>query len=576
PQLPVEVQVNKTVEARQISVSWKYTSHCTATKFTVAVYDNIGENVIADVGTELHQVTLSSIPTCVPLVIVVRGYNEFGLGKEARKNYTLLIVPKLPAELRVHGTSNLGQVSVSWRYASNCAATKFTVAVYTTTDANSILNIETEGHEVTLSDLPICVPLTFSVRGHNELGQGEEARTAFTISEVPKRPSDISVETTEVLRQVSVTWNYPSNCMVPRFILEVYSNNDGKVIQSTETDALQAILSDLPVCVPLVVGVRGRNSMGNGPESRHDFSISAVPESPVDLVVRSDVGVTEVAVSWKYKSKCITHRFNLAVYDRDLTPIIQNIETVEQQTTVPNLPICVPLVVGVRGINDIGDGLEARTEFAISGVPGLPAEITVEKTAEMRQASVSWRYASHCTVTRFSLTVYNETGANIITNTETDELQATLSDLPVCVPLVVGVRGRNSMGNGPESRHDFSISADTCSYMNTFNAPDDRLTPPQINPVEVDMRKRIANVSWAVSQNAAQYLVTFYVGTDVTCTTSTELLQLTFGNIPVCKPLRVGVSAKNAARLSSEALSAGFYIPGGPCEYYSLTGEDAE
>ncbi|GAA53003.1 endonuclease-reverse transcriptase [Clonorchis sinensis] len=92
PQLPVEVQVNKTVEARQISVSWKYTSHCTATKFTVAVYDNIGENVIADVGTELHQVTLSSIPTCVPLVIVVRGYNEFGLGKEARKNYTLLIV----------------------------------------------------------------------------------------------------------------------------------------------------------------------------------------------------------------------------------------------------------------------------------------------------------------------------------------------------------------------------------------------------------------------------------------------------------------------------------------------------
>ncbi|KER18574.1 hypothetical protein T265_15968, partial [Opisthorchis viverrini] len=65
-------------------------------------------------------------------------------------------------------------------HASKCAANKFTVAVYN--NGNPIRTTETADHEAIFSDLPICVPLIAGVRGHNELGEGEETRTVFTIS----------------------------------------------------------------------------------------------------------------------------------------------------------------------------------------------------------------------------------------------------------------------------------------------------------------------------------------------------------------------------------------------------------
>ncbi|KER23985.1 hypothetical protein T265_14522, partial [Opisthorchis viverrini] len=96
------------------------------------------------------------------------------------------------------------------------------------------------------------------------------------------------------------------------------------------------------------------------------FRVKTLHEE-VDLVVHPNVGATEVAVSWKYSSECIARTQDLTVYDRELTPIIQAIETTEHATTVPNLPTCVPLVVGVRGQNENGDGVEATREFTIPG-----------------------------------------------------------------------------------------------------------------------------------------------------------------------------------------------------------------
>ncbi|KER23987.1 hypothetical protein T265_14523, partial [Opisthorchis viverrini] len=110
--------------------------------------------------------------------------------------------------------------------------------------------------------------------------------------------------------------------------------------------------------------------------------------------------------------------------------------------------------------------------------------------------------------------------------------------------------------------YSYCVPFRACFNLKNSITSDDRPSPPEILSLEVNIQKRMANVSWAVSPNAAHFLVNFYVSTDVTCTTTTVSLQLTFGNIPVCKQLRVGVSAENEAGLSNESLSPEFYIPG--------------
>ncbi|KER31363.1 hypothetical protein T265_02412 [Opisthorchis viverrini] len=158
------------------------------------------------------------------------------------------------------------------------------------------------------------------------------------------------------------------------------------------------------------------------------YSQQVVLESPVELIVNGNLGVSEVAVSWKYTSDCVASRFIVTVYNRTLSPIIANIETAAHQTTVTGFPICVPLVIGVRGCNDVGDGVEARKEFSIS-----------------RDYPKYWNSCTSSALTNFS----------------------------IGVSLAIDVRGRNDIG-------DASVN---------------RPAPPQILSLEANRGKRIATVS---------------------------------------------------------------------------------
>ncbi|KER23986.1 hypothetical protein T265_08280 [Opisthorchis viverrini] len=82
PEPPEQVSTYPDPGARQIFVTWKSTSYCAATKFTLAVYNQNGQNVIPNTETTVHQATLTNVPTCMRLLVGVRGHNSLGIGRE--------------------------------------------------------------------------------------------------------------------------------------------------------------------------------------------------------------------------------------------------------------------------------------------------------------------------------------------------------------------------------------------------------------------------------------------------------------------------------------------------------------
>ncbi|KER32295.1 hypothetical protein T265_01711 [Opisthorchis viverrini] len=370
-------------------------------------------------------------------------------------------VPGPTNNIQVDTVKNAPQVTASWSYEGACDVVDFSVNVYDE-NGSSLTSLQTATRSVEIPELPQCVTLTVGVQGRNAIGLGPETKgSEFSILAAPGLIQNIQVDTLENAPQVTAKWSYEGACDVIDFNVNVYDVN-GNSLKSMQTTTNIIEISEMSQCVDLIVGVQGRNAHGFGPESKGSrfFILAALinvlcktlaqflaPGLIQNIQVDTLENAPQVTAKWSYEGACDVIDFNVNVYDVNGNSL-KSMQTTTNIIEISEMSQCVDLIVGVQGRNAYGFGPESKgSRFFILAAPGAPDWIDVTLESGV---TVLWGQNSSCLVDRFGITVYNSTAAIYTITVDGNEFEVRLSKLPKNMSLLIGVRGHNSFGQGPE------------------------------------------------------------------------------------------------------------------------------
>ncbi|GAA48695.1 hypothetical protein CLF_101925 [Clonorchis sinensis] len=555
PVSPTVVRVKTLSNVREVTATWVYNGTCRPTEFDVNVY-NPARSSIKSVVTRERRVKISDLPVCVALVIGVLGRNENGPGPQMNsEQFIISSVPAAPQEVQVQKEDNIPTAVVSWGYDSACSATDFEVSVYNRSGA-SIKSVVTNERRTELPDLPLCTLLFVGVLGRSLVGNGPQSNSSqFNIDAVPSLPKNIQVKTIENVPKATVSWDYDGACAVNEYRVSVYAQ-DETILMSFTTSARSMEVVDLPMCGALLVGVRGQNQIGLGPEAKSsEFTISGVPKPPEDLQVKTVTSETNAVVSWDYKGECPTSSFQVSAYKEDGTSL-GSVSTTGRNVELSDLPLCTSLYVGVVAQNGAGSSPQTKTiPLTIPGVPSLPTKIRITKVENLPDADVSWDYDGLCRTTSFLLQVYNSNGASVKSVNGVGS-SAKLVGLPVCERLHVGILGRNEVGNGPQANSSEFIL-------------DEVLAPPKSVQVKTVADVPSATVSWDYDGPCSNYsfrVTAYRLDKSSIASVLTGDRSVLLSGLPICEPQFIGVHVHNAIENGPQTDSLQFIIPSAPGE----------
>ncbi|TGZ64274.1 hypothetical protein CRM22_006450, partial [Opisthorchis felineus] len=237
------------------------------------------------------------------------------------------------------------------------------------------------------------------------------------------------------------------------------------------TNDREVHLGDLPVNVPLVVDVFGRNYLGTGPRGeRAQFIIPTKPRSPINIVVSVLRGRTEVNVSWSVANSHTTSIFTVRLYNG--SSVIQQRTTEYFNTTFQQVDPCSSWTVGVVAHNAHGTGEEWFTkEFRIPAdmPPEPPSGVTVQQHGCKRMVTVSWTHdCAH------NYTVFFYSGDDVTKMEVTTKQYLTFGNLPRNTSLRVGIVARNDYWTSIEAPSaEFHTPVDCSSYDHRYSRHSD-------------------------------------------------------------------------------------------------------
>ncbi|GAA56811.1 hypothetical protein CLF_111564, partial [Clonorchis sinensis] len=542
PQTPTNIQVQTNQNSHEFSATWEDNSECLSPQgpyYAVGVYDGKDQLVLEKSVTE-KSAPLGTFDACSAFWLRVSTIGVVEVS--APSNAVRITDPPLPSAPKLIGATtelNVPSATVSWTYDGTCTSTDFLVTVYAT--AGSVPEpVRASGLSTSIGGLPMCVDLVFGVVGRNQFGSGQETKSSpIRIDAVA--PSTIRVKLRPNEDSATVSWKYRHTCPVESFQVSLY-DADGLSLRTVNTNDREVYLDDLPVNVPLLVDVLGRNYLGNGPRSeRVQFFLPRItrstqlkalsyrePRRPINIVVSVLRGRTEVNVSWTVANSRTISSFTAKLYNG--SSVIQQQTTEYLNTSFRQVDPCSSWTVGRRLNED--------------------------------SATVSWKYRHTCPVESFQVSLYDADGLSLRT-VNTNDREVYLDDLPVNVPLLVDVLGRNYLGNGPRSeRVQFFLPRITRSTQ--LKALSYREPRRPINIVVSVLRGRTeVNVSWTVanSRTISSFTAKLYNGSSVIQQQTTEYLNTSFRQVDPCSSWTVGVIAHNAHGTGEEWFTKEFRIP---------------
>ncbi|KAG5454852.1 hypothetical protein CSKR_111466 [Clonorchis sinensis] len=464
PQTPTNIQVQTNQNSHEFSATWEDNSECLSPQgpyYAVGVYDGKDQLVLEKSVTE-KSAPLGTFDACSAFWLRVSTIGVVEVS--APSNAVRITDPPLPSAPKLIGATteqNVPSATVSWTYDGACASTDFLVTVYAT--AESVPEpVRASGLSTSIGGLPMCVDLVFGVVGRNQFGSGQETKSSpIRIDAVPVAPSTIRVKLRPNEDSATVSWKYGHTCPVESFQVSLY-DADGLSLRTMNTNDREVYLDDLPVNVPLLVDVLGRNYLGNGPRSeRVQFFLPRItrstqikalsyrePRRPINIVVSVLRGRTEVNVSWTVANSRTISSFTAKLYNG--SSVIQQQTTEYLNTSFRQVDPCSSWTVGVIAHNAHGTGEEWFTkEFRIPAVksPEPPGSVTIQPHRCKRMVTVSWTH--HTCAHNF--TVYFYTGDTVTNKETTRDHHITYGNTPRSMNFRVGVVARNDYGTSAEA-----------------------------------------------------------------------------------------------------------------------------
>ncbi|TGZ63336.1 hypothetical protein CRM22_006991 [Opisthorchis felineus] len=460
------------------------------------------------------------------------------------------------------------QANVSWATPTSDIDSKFTVNLYN--GSTAVQSRKTDQSHILFQNVALCVSWTVGIVAENEHGSSpEEFSREFRIPAMPKPPEALQVKTVTSETNAVVSWDYKGECPTSSFQVSAHKE-DGTSLGSVSTTDRNVQLSDLPLCTSLYVGVVAQNGAGSGPQTKTiPLTIPAAPGELTAVKVKAEPSVTNATVSWEYTHACVADQFKVILYS-PYGAILNTVLTSGREVNLFNLSVNVPLYVGVLGINTVGTGPEKKSRnFIISH--GLTAELrrpqpeaklevqliktTLEDSINVTVSThrgrsfvdVSWVVRISHNISKFTVNLYNV--SSMVQSQTTDRNSTTFWYVDPCLSWTVGISAQHEEWTSQEwFSKQFRIPA--------AKAPE----PPSNMTWQLNRWKRMLTVSWMHSC-ATSFEVFFYSEVHLTGRQTTQNRTVTFGNLPVDLPLRVGVTAQNDYGASMEALSVEFFIP---------------
>ncbi|KAG5454850.1 hypothetical protein CSKR_111467, partial [Clonorchis sinensis] len=406
PTAPNDVRFNVDRRTRKIHITWKDTSVCPTTNYTLS--DVQKGWLVTTVNREAY---LDFGVPCYHYQIHIKGANTGGQGPAS--DVIRFFTPHnfdAPTNVRVTTEPSVPDVEVSWLATGVCHSIQYMVTLYV---AGVIVKTEvTESLNVILRDLEKCKPSSITVKKYTQWWSGDESgRTEFQIPGVPSAPKLIGATTEQNVPSATVSWTYDGACTSTDFLVTVYATAES-VPEPVRASGLSTSIGGLPMCVDLVFGVVGRNQFGSGQETKSSpIRIDAVPSAPKLIEATTEQNVSSATVSWTYDGACTSTDFLVTVYTT-AGSVPEPVRASGLSTSIGGLPMCVDLVFGVVGRNQFGSGQETKSSpIRIDAVPSAPKLIGATTEQNVPSATVSWTYDGACTSTDFLVTVYTTAGS---------------------------------------------------------------------------------------------------------------------------------------------------------------------
>ncbi|GAA53511.1 titin, partial [Clonorchis sinensis] len=550
---PRNIKIKPNHTESQIMVTWEKNRDCSSTQYEISIYDTNGDLVNRTLFDDSPG-EITQLPKRAIMFLTIRPRSPWWLGDESdKKEFHLHDFPTGPANILVKPKAGTSNVSVSWEYESEFNVTNFVVTVYGT-ERLPVKSVKTRKQEIEISELPVCVSLEVGVLAQNEVGDGPEGKSSqFTISEVPEAPQHLRIQTMSNVARVTVIWEYQGTCALATFRVSLYNAN-GTSLRTVDTNDRRTELIDVPLCVPLLVGVLGRNDVGSGQEqTSSEFTIAAVPNPPKSIRTITVPNQAVVTIFWDYLGECETTDFQVSVY-RANGSFLKSSNTSARSAEIAGLPLCVPLLVGVQGYNLVGLGPQVNSStFTINAAPSLPNSIRAIPVQNSKVANFLWEYDGACQANTFRVSVYT-TEKTLVKMLDTNSRNAEIGELPMCVPLLVTVQGQNQFGLGSQPTGS------------EFTIPGSPSLPKSVRAVPLANAASV-NVSWKYDGPCApaDFRVSVQKPDGPPLKFSdTHDRAVEIADLPMCVPLLAGVLARNKFGSGEQKSSSTFTIDAVP------------
>ncbi|TGZ64277.1 hypothetical protein CRM22_006452 [Opisthorchis felineus] len=497
PSAPKHIRVKPIVNTSSATASWTFDHTCGTTEFAVDTYTE--ENlIVGSYSTRDRNLVLTRLQGCVPLVIGVTATNELGSTSEARSDsFNLIIAPGPPRYLVAETNEQESSVDLSWEQGTGCSTSIFRVKLHRQ-DGFVEANLDTVEPRIKIRNIPRCTRLFVTVLGQNDKGTSSQRQSSpFAIPAVLAAPKNIQVEKIANTSNVSVSWEYEDVCPSPEFMVTVLQKDRTVTYREYSSDQ-KIVLSGLPACVPLQIGVAtlggsadspqtlsksfyvlgGRSPSSEGhdsefvpcqselpvehtttqpetPDIEHeelepddtemrDMSVESVPILPKNVRVKILTNVPTADVSWEYDSACAATDFRVEVYKPDGSLLMSQMSD-SHTISLNQIPFCEALYVSVQGHNAYGFGQRANSsEFKIYAAPKPATDVTIELQKTLKKIRVFWKDESECAATTFHVFVRVQQSPVIVT---ADTNEAFLDWLPSCGAHSLYVVALNDYGS---------------------------------------------------------------------------------------------------------------------------------
>jgi hypothetical protein len=321
-------------------------------RFTVAARNAVGAGPVADTGP----VRLPDVPAAPTRLVAERG------DRKARVTWEAPFDGGLPV-LRYGVTLRPGNVHVEV--------------------AAPALSAQVEG-------LPNGVPVAFTVRAINAVGEGPESDASMSVVPATRPGAPRSVSATPTVRGASVTWTAPVDTGgAPVSGYRVTASPGGASLQ-VDGATPQATLTGLEDDTAYTFTVVSRNGVGEGPgvtsASVRTPALPAVPRQ-----VQAAPGVRSLTVSWEPPTQDggrpltgYTVRVLPANVSLDVGPDART-------ATLQDIPSTARQVISVAARNAVGEGPTAVADGWMRTLPA-PVEVTLVEVPPAQGGCVPVHY----------------------------------------------------------------------------------------------------------------------------------------------------------------------------------------